>query len=411
MNAALVMIGDELLDGRVLDTNSAFFAGRLRELGIPVSVVLISSDELDAIQAKLRFAMSEAQVLIVAGGIGPTGDDRTREAVADFVACELVEDPEAWREILDFFKERGIKASASNRRQALLPEGARRLSNAIGTAPGFELAAQGGYRIFVLPGVPREARRMFDEAVAPALAGLGRDLCHRRSLCFSGISESRLGELCAPLFKEQKGRKLGMTAARGMIKLWLTGSRSEVEAMQKEILSQAAIFYLGEGELELEDFVVRRLIKHGISLALAESCTAGGISARLARVPGISAVFEEGRVCYSNAAKTRLLGVDPVLLSEHGAVSEACAVAMVEGLMAASGARLCASVTGIAGPGGGTSQRPVGLVHFATGHGTKTWHLERRYGDIGRTCIQERAASDLLLLIMKSMDACGIPRD
>ncbi|MFQ5503516.1 MAG: CinA family nicotinamide mononucleotide deamidase-related protein [Planctomycetota bacterium] len=420
MRACILAVGDELLDGRTVDTNSPFLAGRLLELGIPVVRTMVLGDGLPALVEGLRQAAGLAQLLLVSGGIGPTEDDRTRQAVAELAGLELGEDPGAWDEIRAYFETRGRHAAEANRRQALFPEGARQLRNRVGTAPGFELPLGTGKRIFVLPGVPSEARAMFDRCVRPRLEALrgeeSRQQLVQRTLAFSGVSESELGGELAPFLREDAELRVGITASYGLLRVTVrargTNAR-DVEARIRdcleEIKQRGARWYLGEGRGELEDFLVAELVERNLTVALAESCTAGLVTARLGRVPGVSAVLLEGLVSYANASKTRLLGVSEELLEQHGAVSEAAARAMAQGVARASGARLGASVTGVAGPTGGTAAKPVGLVWLATSLDGKLRVLERRYGELARRHVQERASSDLLILMQRTVRAAETP--
>ncbi|MEZ5989115.1 MAG: CinA family nicotinamide mononucleotide deamidase-related protein [Planctomycetota bacterium] len=406
MNLATVLsIGDEIVDGRTLDTNARWLAARLAELGFEVTAHVAEGDAVADIRSGLDYAAGRGRVVVVTGGLGPTEDDRTREAVAAWAGVGLVEHGPSWDEIQAWFARLGRMPSEANRRQALLPEGARPLPNAVGTAPGFALAAR-GVEVFVLPGVPAEMERMFEDRVRPDLAARGRPLV-QRTLAFAGVAESLLGELFADHMREGRPIRVGMTAHEGLIRVTARGAGDGAEAAIDELFAELARkgrrWVVGEGRGGLEDFVVGRLHRHGLRLALAESCTAGLVAARVGRVPGASEVFVAGLVTYANEAKQALLGVPAEVLAEHGAVSEACARARAAGARRASGADLAAAVTGIAGPGGGSADKPVGLVHFAVDGPRGGAVLERRYGDLGRELLRQRAATECLLLLLRAL--------
>ncbi len=408
MRACLLAIGDELLDGRTVDTNSPFLAGRLMDLGIDVARTMIVGDGQGDLLDGLQYAIRQADAVIIGGGLGPTEDDRTREVVAELAGKELYEPEGVWEGIQAYFSDRGLEVPDSNRRQALIPQGAEILANPVGTAPGFALTLEDGTQLFCLPGVPTEARTMFDEQVAERLRNKGRPLV-QKSLAFAGVSESHLGDLINHLAVDGQSVRLGLTAGWGIIRVTMrafadsTGeAEAEVARVSEDVRQLGARFYLGEGRGELQDFLAEHLIETDTSIALAESCTAGLVASRLGSVPGISGVFSESYVTYSNDAKERLLGVPARILEDHGAVSAECALAMAEGLAKRSGARLVASVSGIAGPSGGTPEKPVGLVHFAAIFDGKPRSLVRQYGAPSRALIRNRAANDLLVLCLKA---------
>ena len=406
--AATCAIGDELLDGRVVDTNSAEIASRLLELGIDCVRAVVSGDPVDEIVRSLRFCLEVADIVLVTGGIGPTEDDRTRDAVAKLAGVDLIENAAAWRRIEEWFEERGATARGSNRRQALFPRGANVLDNPLGTAPGFALELADDKRIFVMPGVPSEMRKMFDEQVVPQLASGPR--LHQRTLLFSGIGESRLGERIADELREGGDVRVGITSSWGLLRVTVRATQPRVlEATCESIRERGLAWFAGEGYREIEEVLVERLRETGTSVALAESCTAGLASARLGRVPGVSAVLLESVVTYSNASKVARLGVPETLIDEHGAVSEQVAIAMAKGLAASSGAHLTGAITGVAGPDGGTVDKPVGLVWLASCLNGEVHTLERRYGAIDRNAIRERAAADILRVLLEHHDGRNKP--
>lgn len=418
--ACLVTIGDELVDGRVLDSNSAWLAKRLTDQGIVVTAHLCEGDGLEEIRSALDYAATRGELILVTGGLGPTEDDRTREALALWAGRKLVENLEAWSSIQEYFAMRGVALADSNRRQALLPEGATMLANPAGTAPGFwlrkEIAGTGeggearACEIFVMPGVPSEMRQMFEEGVLPRIQERGVELV-QRSLAFGGVSEARLGQLFAEHLTEGGDLRVGMCAEFGLIRVTARAygpdGEQRIDTLFEELRQLGQAWYLGEGDEGLEEFVVRELERRGMTLTVAESCTAGLVASRLGQVPGLSHVLHRAYVTYANEVKHEVLGVPESILRIEGAVSEACARAMALGVRRAAGADLAGAVTGIAGPEGGTPEKPVGLVYLAVASRDRIWSVERQYGHPGRQIVRNRAATDLLLLLWKALQGEG----
>jgi nicotinamide-nucleotide amidase len=404
------MIGDEILDGRILDTNSQFLERSLGKLGLEVSYVLQCRDGEENLSWALRSLDGVVDLVLASGGLGPTEDDRTREIVADFLGNPLVFDEQAWKEIQKRFRKMGRETPEANRRQALLPEGAIKLLNPVGTAPGFRFESPGGTNFAFMPGVPSELRRMFREEVIPnMLPKMGEFVSE--TLCFGGVSESELGGLLEGDLREGGQVRVGSYAQYGLIRIVLTvkgetegEAREKLEGVAARIQNLGKRWYLGRGNKNLQDFLVEACEVQKVTVAVAESCTAGEVAAKLGDVSGVSSVFLEGQVAYSNAAKMDRLGVPWEILEKHGAVSDECARSMVEGLARSSGARLCASVTGIAGPGGGSPEKPVGLVFIACSLDGKVESFRRTYGDRGRAVVREWAANDCLLRMLRILN-------
>lgn len=399
---ALLLIGDELLDGRIADTNGPYFATRLREHGVALVRSEIAGDSLGDIVSSLRHLLEHSDFVICAGGIGPTVDDRTRQAVADALAVDLVEDYDSWTAIVERFERSGRQPSPTNRVQALHPRGSNVLPNPIGTAPGFVATTAEGQRIAAIPGVPAEARAMFEASILPLVAGAAEIPQH--TMLFAGVPESKFGELLAAEMHESADARVGITAAWSFLKVTVRAPTPvSLGDVVQRIRRLGAEWFVGDGSADLEGVLVEKLRERGETVSLAESCTGGLVAARLTRVPGCSEVFRESYVTYHDEAKTRILAVPAALLAEHGAVSEACVRAMVEGLAVKSQAEICGAVSGIAGPGGGSAAKPVGLVHFAVFYrGEVTVHV-RQYGDPGRDIVRERASSDLLLHLLRRL--------
>jgi nicotinamide-nucleotide amidase len=371
----ILILGDELLDGRRLDTNSAWLGRRLASLGAPPRFGQKISDRKDEIADAFRLALARSDLVISTGGLGPTADDVTFEALAEALELPLVFHPEIFSGIEARFQARGLRCPESNRRQAVLPEGARPLLDGGGTAPGLRIE-RGGRLVFALPGVPSEMESLFETAVRPEVeARLGAGRRTERSYKFIGLPESHVEEAIDRC-------RLGGIAG-GEVRIAYTASFPQIDVtlsiLEREagridgILAEADAAIrreLGDhlaawGDDTVESRLVRLLKSGNRTLAVAESATGGMVGARIVNVPGASEVFLGGVVAYGNEAKVSQLAVSRETLARDGAVSEACALEMARGARAAFGSDLAVSVTGIAGPGGGTPEKPVGLTFIA----------------------------------------------
>ncbi|MBO8141555.1 MAG: competence/damage-inducible protein A [Firmicutes bacterium] len=405
MRAELVMIGTEMLLGEIIDTNAARIAERLAGAGIHVYFKTTVGDNWTRIAAALSQALTRADVVITSGGLGPTDDDLTREVVAAVLGRRLVEHPEAMRQVEAWFQRQNRPMSPSNRKQALVPEGSEIIPNRRGTAPGI-IARRGEQAVICLPGVPHELEAMMDETVLPFLvrnfSPSGR--LWSRVLKFYGIGESALAELLQDLLT-MDNPTVATYAGNGEVRVRITaraadevGARELLEPVERDIRNRAGEFLYGTGDDTLESAAGRALKAAGWTLAVAESCTGGLIGSRITSVPGSSDYFAGGAVAYSNRAKVDLLGVPAGLLDQYGAVSEPVARAMAVGAAQRLGAHVGLAVTGIAGPGGGTADKPVGLVYIGLAVGGEA--EVRRYqfaGDRDRVrWLTSQAALDLV---------------
>jgi nicotinamide-nucleotide amidase len=374
--AAIVAVGSELLTPSRTDTNSLAITGALNAIGIEVAFKAIVGDDRLELAAMCRQAMARASLVIFTGGLGPTDDDLTREVVADVLARELREDPGILAAIRARFDRRGLRMPETNRRQAQVPAGAEVLANDHGTAPGLWIDT-GTHGLLLLPGPPREMRPMLARAAERFIAPRwgGRHL-RSRELRIAGRTESRVEELAQPLYSRWLAAtppiETTILASPGVIELHLS-VRSSDEAAADAAL-RAAVSELSErfghdvvsdDGRSLEQVVGDELQARRCRIALAESCTGGLASSRLTDAPGSSAYVDRSVVVYSNQAKVDLLGVPAPLLREHGAVSEPVAAAMAEGVRARAGVEVGVGITGIAGPGGGSVEKPVGMVVIA----------------------------------------------
>jgi nicotinamide-nucleotide amidase len=374
MKAEILTIGDELLRGEIVDTNSAFLAERLLRLDVEARFHTTVLDDRADIADAFRRAVSRADVVLVSGGLGPTRDDLTIEVLAEAFGRKLVLHEPSLAALRAFFARFGREMAAINEKQAWFPEGAEVLENPIGTAPGCMLeVSPGGPLVFCMPGVPRELYRMTDEQVLPRIAALRRVTAYARGALLRtfGIGESNLDERLRGLalppgvelgFRTQFPDNHVRPVARAATP---EEADAKLQAALAAIRERLGSLVYGEGEDTLEVVLGRLLAERGRTLATAESCTGGMIAELLTAVPGSSAYLRGGVVAYANEAKTALLGVPEALLAEHGAVSDAVARAMAEGARARFATDYAVAVTGIAGPTGGTQEKPVGLVHVA----------------------------------------------
>jgi nicotinamide-nucleotide amidase len=405
MSAEILCIGTELLLGNITNGNARWIAEQLAALGIPHHRQQVVGDNRERLMAAVREASCRCQLLITTGGLGPTPDDLTTEAIAAAFDTPLAERPEVWADIQAKLQARGRSVTPSLRRQALLPVGADLLPNATGSAPGMIWSPRPGFTIITFPGVPSEMQAMWDATAAPWLqrSGLAEGVFASRMLRFWGVAESTLAEQVADLLVSANPT-VAPYAGSGEVKLRLTArasGKAEAEALlvplEGEIRRRAGDHCFGADGDSLASVVLEQLRRRGESLAVAESCTGGGIGAALAAVPGASEVFLGGVIAYANAVKQELLGVPPLLLESHGAVSDPVAMAMAEGARRATGATWAVAVTGIAGPGGGSAEKPVGLVHLAIAGPDGCRSDGVRFGSSrGRAWIQRLTAGEAL---------------
>ena len=372
MRAEIIATGSELLSGGVVDTNSVFLAEELLDIGIETAFKTIVGDDEKDMEDAVRTARERVDVILVTGGIGPTEDDITRKALARVLKKRLVLSDDALKAVKAVFKAKGKEYPAANDRQALIPAGARLLRNPVGVAPGFTLVEDGKF-VAVLPGVPAEMQAMFLEGLRPALEEHfgGKAVIRRKVLHTCGLSESKVNELIQDILK-QKRPAMGLTARDTGVDIRIVAhegsgarSRSTMERIEAEVRKKLGDAIYGVDGQDMEEVVGALLTQRKRTLAVAESCTGGLISGRITNIAGSSAYFERGVVVYSNAAKTELLGVPADLIERYGAVSREVAKAMAQGMRERAKTDLGLAVTGIAGPSGGTTEKPVGLVYIA----------------------------------------------
>ena len=367
--AVILSTGDELTTGRVIDTNSAAIAERLSTIGMEVPAVLKVGDDKDQLLWALRQARALGDIAIGTGGLGPTSDDLTTEVVAAFLGCNLRQDRQIARELQQHFKERRLTWSANTLKQAMFPEGSTIISNPVGTAPGFYVPIGPDKTLLWLSGVPQEMMAMLDQTVLPWIERQRGEPLEAFSCTFKihGVTEGKLDELLRPVDLGNHG-KLSFRAHYPDLSLRLTvrtqsaDGRALLGTLKNEIRRILGEHIYGEGDTTLEEVIGGLLMDKQQTLALAESCTGGYISQRVTRIAGSSAYYYGGAVTYSNEAKISFLGVRPETLQEYGAVSPETALEMSAGIKQRTGANIGLSVTGVAGPAGGSAAKPVGTV-------------------------------------------------
>ncbi len=372
MDAEIIAVGSELLTPFGTDTNSLYLTGKLNALGIEVRYRIIAGDDHDRLTDAFQNALRRSALIILTGGLGPTEDDITRNVVAEVLGRPLRENPEIRSRIEKRFESLNRSMPPNNLRQSLLPEGAQWLENAHGTAPGIWIERD-GVIVILLPGPPRELEPMFESHCMPLLERVGgKERIRTRVYKIIGLPESEVDRVIAPLYTPYQNPATTILSKPGTIEVHLrarAASEEEAEALLGELgdkieLALGEHVFSAHGE-SLEEVVGMYLMMKQLTLAVAESCTGGLVSERLTRVPGSSNFFLGGAVCYSNELKIRLAGVPAALIEREGAVSKTVAHALSEGIRTRAASSIGVGLTGIAGPGGGSAEKPVGLVFIA----------------------------------------------
>jgi nicotinamide-nucleotide amidase len=414
VRAELVAVGSELLGPLRADTNTLWITERLLDAGIEVVARTTIADEAGPLEAAFRAALARAEVVIATGGLGPTADDRTREAAAAATGRALRRDPAILEALRQRFARYGRTLSTTNEKQADVLEGALALANRRGTAPGQSLELDGRLLV-LLPGPPAEMMPMFDEQVLPRLRPLAgaTSVVRRRVLRIAAMPEGDVDQLAAPVYSRFENPKTTILGGGGQVELHLVAqaaseaaAEARIEALAAELREALPGRIFSEDGRELPQVVVELLAERGQRIALAESCTGGLLSSRITDVAGASAVFERGVVTYSNRAKAEELGIEPALIERHGAVSAEVAAAMAAGARAVAKADVGVGITGIAGPDGGTSEKPVGLVYVALA-GSAGSAVRRNLFPGGRERVRFQATQVALEMLRRGL--LGLP--
>ena len=372
MTVELISVGTEILLGNIVNTNAAYLAEQCAVLGLSCFYQTVVGDNEARLAQVLETALGRSDIIILSGGLGPTRDDLTKETAARVMGKELHMDEHSRKRIEDFFTKRGLELTDNNWKQAMVPEGAVVIDNDNGTAPGIIIESE-EKRVILLPGPPGELIPMFESAIYPYLSKAEPGVIYSQTVKLCGIGESKAETMVADLIAEQGNPTIAPYAKIGEVHLRITAKASaEKEAKKlikpvvKELKNRFGMnVYTTEENVTLEQAVVDLLLANKLTVTTAESCTGGLLAAKLTGVPGVSEVFKSGQVTYSNKAKHRLLGVKKHSLGKHCAVSENVAKEMAKGAAVSSRADVAVAITGIAGPDGGSPEKPVGLVYIA----------------------------------------------
>ena len=404
MQIELLTTGTELLLGTTQNTHGAWIGQRLLRVGLRVSRQITVPDG-EAVGRAMRIGLEAGEALIVTGGLGPTSDDLTREALAEVLGLEMIEDEAAMRAIEEFFARRQRVMAEANRKQAQAPVGADILVNPNGTAPGLYLPPRlsGSFNcaVFLLPGPPRELYPMFEAEVVPRLQALSgiEKVPEFLELKFAGIGESDFHEGIDDVLEAIPGLEHGYCARPGEVDLRLMGSTASIREAGEIVRATFGDELVSEDGANLEDVVVELLAKRGRTLAIAESCTGGLIASRITDVAGSSEVFRYGFVTYANEAKQELVGVSQDALQSHGAVSDPVARQMAEGALKAGEADIAVAVTGIAGPAGGSEEKPVGTVFLGLAERGRETQVYQQFHPWARAAFKRQVSQSALNLV------------
>jgi nicotinamide-nucleotide amidase len=404
MNAEIISVGTELLLGDILNSNAQFLAQQFAALGIPHFFQTVVGDNPERLKQAIAIAANRTNLIVFTGGLGPTPDDLTTETIADFFQTPLIEKPEIVEDIRQKFAQRGRMMTDNNRKQALIPEGAEILYNAVGSAPGMIWQPRPNLTILTFPGVPTEMKYMWQEVAIPYLKsqGWGKEIIVSRTLRFWGVSESALAEKVSPFF-DLKNPTVAPYANYGEVKLRISAkaasqeeARSLITPVEQQLSELAGIDQYGADEDSLASVVGELLKSRDETLSVAESCTGGGLGQMLTRVSGSSDYFWGGIISYDNSVKENLLGVDADAIATQGAVSAIVAEQMAMGVRSKLKTTWGLSITGVAGPGGGTDAKPVGLVYIGLANSEGATRRKYRFGDRGREWVRQVSACSAL---------------
>ncbi len=377
MKTAILSVGTEILFGQIVNTNTVYLSQQMNMLGFDVMYHYTVGDNPKRVEEMIDLAFQDCDLILTTGGLGPTQDDLTKEVACKALDDTLVMMDDVLEEITKYFKTLGREMTENNKKQAIMPSRATVFHNDAGTAPGFALEKDGKY-IICMPGPPREMKRMFQKSVVPFLQSMIDGASYYRQIRFFGIGESMLETQLLDLIDNQTDPTLATYAKEGECSLRIASKRATeeeaehaVDEMLEMVKERVGHYIYSCDDEELAQVVADRLMEQGLTLSSAESCTGGMFASTMTDIPGISQCFDRGLVTYSNQAKMEELGVSAGTLEKFGAVSEETALEMVEGLKRVSGSDVCISVTGIAGPGGGSEEKPVGLVYIGFSYGDK----------------------------------------
>ncbi len=371
MNAEIIAVGTELLLGQIVNTNAQYISQRLPEVGVNVYYHNVVGDNPERLKKCLSIAMERSDVIILTGGLGPTKDDLTKETIAGILDKKLVLHDESYETIKAFFKKYNRRMTDNNIKQAYLPEGCIIVKNKNGTAPGC-IVECGAKTVIMLPGPPSEMRPMFEETVLPYFMERSDCLLTSKYVRIFGIGESQVENMILDIVENQTNPTIAPYAKQGEVMIRVTARckkgespESLIDPVIEEIEDRLGDAVYSINNMELEEVVADLLVSNNLTIAIAESCTGGLVSKKLTDIPGISRVFEGSVISYSNNLKNEILGVSNEVLEKYGAVSNETAIEMAKGVRKLANTNIGLSITGIAGPDGGTPEKPIGLVYIA----------------------------------------------
>ncbi len=405
MTVEIIAVGTEILLGNIVNTNAAYLAEKCAGLGLSCYHQDVVGDNEERLMETIRLALTRADIILLSGGLGPTQDDLTKEAAAKVMGKELYLHEPSREAIRQFFAERNLEITENNWKQAMVPEGAVVVENPGGTAPGI-IIAENGKHVVLMPGPPGELIPMFEKSIMPYLAGLTSGVIYSQTVKICGVEESKAESMVEDLVSAQNNPTIATYAKTGEVHLRVTATAPDekeakklVKPMVKELKGRFGNHvYTTDSEVTLEKAVVDLLAANKLTACTVESCTGGMLSARLINVPGVSEVFKSGYVTYSNKSKRKLLGIKKNNLMKHGAVSEQIAREMAKTAAVLARTDVSVSTTGIAGPDGGTPEKPVGLVYIACNVCGRTTVKECRFHG-SREKIRESTVSAALSLM------------
>ncbi|MCL2874570.1 MAG: competence/damage-inducible protein A [Defluviitaleaceae bacterium] len=408
LNAEILSIGTELLLGEIVNTNAQYLSQQLADLGISVYYQTVVGDNRQRLLKTFGEAFERSNIVITTGGLGSTGDDLTKETGAEFFGKKLVMDEDLLAELKAHFKRSSFEFTKNNEKQALMPEGAQFLKNDHGTAPGCCIS-ENGKMLILLPGPPVEMIPMFENYALPILRDKSDIKFFSKRIKILGVGESKAEMILKDLIDSQTNPTIAPYAASGELAIRVTASavdEAEADKIMQPIVDEISkrlgsnIFSFDDSSIE--EAIVELLKQRGYTVSIAESCTGGLVTGRLVNCPGVSDVLKEASITYSNEAKEKRLGVKAETLEAHGAVSKETAIEMAVGVKNTSGTNVGLSITGVAGPGGGTEEKPVGLVYLGLCINDKTYVKELRYnGD--RAKIRNRTVSAALDFLRRGL--------
>jgi len=398
----IITVGDELTKGEILNTNSSFISNELIKRGVPVSSVLTVPDDFHTAKTYISFIMKREGIYIFTGGLGGTQDDITRNIISSLMDRPLVIDAEKQKKLEEVYRNRNRKFDHIDMMQASFPKGGRLLENRVGLAYGFYVEVSGKL-IFSLPGVPREMEDMFIHQVLPILEEkeLFDNSYHYEILTFANIPEYTLDREVAPIVKNYKNISYGTRTSYGLIKVRLESRKQNLEPCINEIIEKLSVYYIGKANKSIERLTGELFFEKGATLSTAESCTAGFLSKTITDIPGSSHYFKGGVVSYSNSSKMEILGVREATLKSFGAVSEETAKEMALGAARRFNSDYAISITGIAGPEGGTEDKPVGTVFICISMGNDVLSVKRFNFTDEREGIRKRSVNTALYMLIQ----------